>query len=117
MARIYVNNNASSIIIYSLNTEYVSPNQHGGIYGTVYRTYFGATLPAALTAGNNVSNIIDSSMLVSNGSNRYRVDGWGSDGSSYAQIVLSTVTGKGNLTMAIGATFSAIISGFVDYTK
>lgn len=24
-----------------LETEYISPNQHGGVYGTIYRQYFG----------------------------------------------------------------------------
>jgi len=76
------------------NTEYLSPEQHGGIYGTVYRQYFNATLPSSLTSGNTVSMIIDYSLRYVEGANRGVARGWSSDGSNNALLRLSGTSGK-----------------------
>jgi len=107
----------SSISSAVVNTEYISPEQHGSIYGTVYRQYFGATLPASLTSGNTVTKLVDSYINVHNGSNRYSIRGWSSDGSSSAWVILSGISGAGNLSMTLGGTFTTILGGWVDYTK
>jgi hypothetical protein len=100
---------------FAVNTEYVSPNQHGNIYGKVYRTYFTTTLPAYLTAGSSVSKIVDYTINFTNGTNRYVGRGETVSGSANVDMNLSGTTGKGNLS--IGSASWTLTDGWVDYTK
>ena len=110
---------ASTSVTPTVNVETISPNQHGGYYGTVYRTYFTTSLPAALTSGNNVSRILDFmawAHLVSAGE-RYCIRGWASDGAgNFFDIDLTGTTNtKGNMVMGVGG--FVLHDGWVDYTK
>ncbi len=102
-----------------VDTEYYSPDQHGGIYGTIYRQYFGTSLPASLTSGSIVSKLIDSAVYVDDGSNRFQITGWASDGTNTSCIGFSGMSGNGNLYFyEAGAAFGGnIAGGWVDYTK
>ncbi len=104
-----------------VNTEYYSPNQHGGIYGTVYRQYFGTTLPSSLTSGSIVSTLIDYAVqftYASSDSDRTLAHGtavaYGA-GDSRMRINLSGMSGNGNLSFEID-TYVAV-QGWVDYAK
>lgn len=98
------------------NVEYYSPNQHGGRHGTIYRQYFGTSLPASLTGGNNVSALIDYALkFTSGGTSRLLVRGTGSWDADLASISLSGISGFGNLTIA--TVDWLITDGWVDYTK
>ena len=106
----------SASAYFAVNTEYVSPEQYGNIYGKVYRTYFGATLPSYLTTGSTVSRVVDHSITASLNSSRYVIRGWGSDGvGNSATILLSGAAGKGNLSISSQG-FSRI-DGWVDYCR
>lgn len=102
---------------YLLNTEYVSPEQHGNLYGTVYRQYFNASLPAALTSGNNVAMLIDYAIRYVTSTNRGVVRGWSADGTNSAVITLTGTSGKGNLLLTLTGAFAAAWLSWVDYTK
>jgi hypothetical protein len=100
----------------AVDTEMYSPEQHGGIYGTIYRQYFGATLPASLTSGSVVTKLVDYAINVLDGTTRHVVRDWSTNGGVYtAHIELSGASGGGNLTLILG-TFTAQ-NGWVDYTK
>ncbi|KKL54086.1 hypothetical protein LCGC14_2268930, partial [marine sediment metagenome] len=101
--------------------EYYSPNQHGGIYGTVYRQYFLTSLPSDLTTGSNVSGLIDYAVqftYASTGSNRTVAHGvavaFGSS-DNHLRINLSGMSGNGNLSW--DNTTYVPVQGWVDYTK
>lgn len=102
----------------AVDVEYKSPDQHGGIYGVVFRQYFGATLPAGLTSGDPVSKLIDYVVRASfsGDSSRYVTHGWSDDGTDFILINLSGTSGNGNLTLSKGVNFT-IQSGWVDYIK
>ena len=99
--------------------EYYSPNQHGGIYGTIYRQYFPTTLPASLTSGNNVTGMIDyATQFKYTGTDRGVGHGnataYGSS-DNHIYIMLGGASGSGNLSLA--TTGYTLQKGFVDYTK
>lgn len=102
---------------YAVNTEYVSPNQHGGLYGIVYRTYFTTALPAALTTGNNVSKLLHYEATFTNGIHRYTATGYTIGGSpATVEIYLAGTTGKNNLSLTTAGGWT-VTDGWVDYTK
>jgi len=97
--------------------EYHSSNQHGGIYGVVYRTYFNSSLPSYLTQGTPVSKLVDYTCYFSD---EFRWAGcghasWGKPSELY-YIRLSGVSRAGNLSLSVSHS-SLIIDGWVDYTK
>lgn len=101
-----------------VGVEYIRPNQEGGIHGIVYRQYFTDALPEGLTAGDNVSDLINFAIIYDDTANRSVARGNTDDGTQSAHIVLSgAVDGAaGNLTLAVGGT-SVLHSGWVDYCK
>lgn len=101
-----------------VGTEYYSPKQHGGTYGTIYRQYFTTSLPADLTSGDNVSRLIDYALFVHDSTDRYALRGWSDNGSASGQIKLLGTSGNNNLLLGLGGVFSGnIIDGWVEYTK
>ncbi len=98
-----------------INTEYYAADQRGGIYGPVYLQFFTTALPSSLTAGDNVSRLLNVSMLVEDGANRYMYRGWAARESKAAGIYLEGIAGKGNIVESVvGVT---LIEGWVEYTK
>ena len=98
--------------------EYYSPIQNGRRHGIVYRQYFATSLPSDLTSGNNVSRLIDFSLLGHSGANRYMTRGISSDGTNIFYIVLLGISGNSNLLLTALGWFSGnVTSGWVDYTK
>lgn len=102
---------------YVVNTEYLSPEQHGGLYGTVYRQYFTGSLPASLTSGNTVAMIIDYSIRYATSSNRGVARGWSQDGTNSAVITLSGASGNSNLALTLAGAITVAWISWVDYTK
>jgi hypothetical protein len=103
-----------------VDTEYISPNQHGSIYGTVIRTYFGSSLPSYLTTGNNVAKIVDSVINFSTAFpalvGRYVTTGFQAHGAGEeCDISISSDSGNGNLL--INTNDVTVLSGWVDYIK
>lgn len=101
-----------------VDTEYVSSEQHGGIYGKVFRQYFTTALPSSLTTGNTVSKLIDYhiNMILVADVARHIGQGWSDDGTDLVLIRLVGTSGNNNLTMASSAGMT-IENGWVDYTK
>ncbi len=102
-----------------IGTEYYSPNQQGGIYGTVYRQYFAASLPSSLTSGSNVTGMIDYLIQLkyttsSRGLGHGNATAYGSS-DNHIYIMLSGTTGAGNLSLNKDGYTSQ--KGWVDYTK
>ena len=98
--------------------EYYSPIQNGRKHGIVYRQYFATSLPSDLTSGNNVSRLIDFSLLGHSGANRYMTRGISSDGTNMFYIVLIGISGNSNLLLtALGWFNGNVTNGWVDYTK
>lgn len=95
--------------------EYYSPKQRGGIYGPVYRQYFTTLLPSDLTSGNKVSRLIDHSMIVTDGTNRYLFRGWADRAGIVAAIYLTGTSGNGNLMPNVAG--MTLQDGWVEYTK
>ena len=98
-----------------VGTEYLSPKQHGGFFGTVYRQYFTTSLPSDLTSGDNVAALLDYMIRAHNDTNRHTVRGL------YSGTILcishSGTSGNGNLTLTLGAPMTTVINGWVEYTK
>ena len=98
-----------------IDTEYYAADQRGGLYGPVYVQFFGTTLPASLTSGDSVSRLLNVSMLVDDGNNRYIYRGWAQRESKAAGIYLEGTAGLGNIVESVvGVT---LIEGWVEYTK
>jgi len=107
-------------VIYSeVDTEYLSPNQHGNIYGMVCRTYFNTALPSYLTTGDYVSKIVDYSIYFKGTSDRHLGQGltthWAYGANKLVYINLSELSGNGNLSLV--AQGYTITDGWVDYIK
>lgn len=98
------------------DVEYYSPNQHGGIYGTVYRQYFTTTLPATLTSGKIVSRLVDCNIMYKDGSVRKVISGIFDDSTNSGWIQLTGLTGDENLVLAAAGNVT-VDKGWVDYTK
>ena len=105
-----------------VNTEYYSSNQHGGIYGTIYRQYFNTVLTSTnprLDTGSRVTKMVDFVLHTKyTGNDRGVAHGnmtaYGSS-DDHAYIMLSGASGGGNLSFSL--TGYSIITGWVDYTK
>jgi hypothetical protein len=90
------------------NTEYLSPNQYGGIFGTVYMQYFsGSTLPTSLTSGGNVAILVD-----------YLVHYQFTNGMEGVARGYTTARGTADYTVNIGRnpTSSNLFMETIDYT-
>lgn len=98
-----------------VGTEYFSPKQHGGIYGTVYRQYFTTSLPTDLTSGNNVAQLIDCTLRAYDTLDRYTARGLFKTTSLC--IKQTGEAGKSNLVLILGVPFVGLINGWVEYTK
>lgn len=104
-----------------VDTEYLSPEQHGNIYGMIYRQYFNATLPSFLTTGLNVEKLIDYTIYADNSfpiAGSFLGKGF-SEHALGAQSVyihlINPIGGGNNLTLANSG--FTVINGWVDYTK
>ena len=105
--------------VYVLDTEYIALEQHGGLYGTIYIMHFGASLPAYLTAGNNIASIHDHSLNVvdSVATSRLNLMGYTyATASKFGTLWLTGTSGSANLTTSFGADWT-LTSGWVEYTK
>ncbi len=99
--------------------EYYSPNQHGDIYGTIYRQYFTTALPAGLTSGNSVAGLIDCAIQFKyttsqRGLAHGNATAYGSS-DNHIYIMLSGASGLGDLSIA--NTGYTSLKGWIDYTK
>jgi len=96
---------------YSLETEALSPDQHGGIYGTVYRQYHGAKVTTAVVAAVGITKLI-------NASGSYETtrtySGDVDDGTD--SIIITLGTDEVVFTIA-GAGVFTCDSGWIDYAK
>ena len=96
---------------YSLETEILSPEQHGGLYGTVYRQYHGAKLTTATVAAVGITKLI-------NASGSYETtrtySGDVDDGTD--SIIITKGTDEVVFTIA-GAGVFTCDSGWIDYVK
>ncbi len=105
-----------------VNTEYYSPNQCGGIYGTIYRQYVNAVLTSTnprLDTGSRVTKMVDyvfHSKYTGNdrGVGHGNMTAYGSS-DNHAYLMLSGASGGGNLSLAL--TGYSVITGWVDYTR
>ena len=98
------------------NIEYISLNQDGGIYGTIYRQYFlNISLPTDLTSGNKVSNLVNYKIIVTGGGNRHVLSAYTfSTDENYIRLI--GTSGNNNLLLVNGSVFT-FVEGWVDYTK
>ena len=105
-----------------VNTEYYSPNQCGGIYGTIYRQYFNTVLTSTnprLDTGSRVTKMVDyvfHTKYTGNdrGLGHGNITAYGSS-DNHAYLMLSGASGGGNLSFALDG--YTVITGWVDYTK
>ena len=102
-----------------VGVEYNSPEQHGGIYGIIYRQYFTTALPSNLTSGSIVSGLIDCCIQLkyttsSRGLAHGNATAFGSS-DNHIYIMLSGASGLGNLSL--NKTGYTSLKGWVDYTK
>ena len=102
-----------------VDTEYLSPSQHGGRYGVVCRTYFDTVIPTYLTTGDYVSKLIDYAIYFKGTSDRHLGKGltthWAYGANKLVYINLSGLSGNGNLSLV--AQGYTITDGWVDYIK
>ena len=106
----------------AVNIEYYSPNQCGGIYGTVYRQYFNTVLTSTnprLDTGSIVTKMVDYVIhskytTADRGLGHGNMTAYGSS-DNHAYLMLSGASGGGNLSF--GLTGYTVITGWVDYTK
>lgn len=106
-------------VVPTVNIEQISPEQHGGLYGTVYRMYFGSSLPSYLATGTPASKMIDSMLhFVRNSvSARYSLPAWSDagTGTEYIRLVHNGLSGSGSF--AVNTSGCTLVSGWVDYIK
>ncbi len=105
-----------------INTEYYSPNQCGGIYGTIYRQYFNTVLTSTnprLDQGSIVTKMVDYVLHTKytgtdRGVGHGNMTAYGTS-TDHAYLMLSGASGGGNLSLSL--TGYTVITGWVDYTK
>ncbi len=105
-----------------VNIEYYSPNQCGGIYGTIYRQYFTTALTSTnprLDTGDIVTKMVDyvfHTKYTGNdrGLGHGNMTAYGSS-DNHAYLMLSGASGGGNLSFALDG--YTVITGWVDYTR
>lgn len=88
--------------------EYISPDQHGGIYGTVYRQYHGAQANASTISTPGITRLVAFGGTF-NGDTCYC--GFAGDGVS--KITMTKITDN----VRADVTGWAITTGWIDYTK
>ncbi len=105
-----------------VGTEYYSPNQHGGIYGQIYRQYFGSGLTSTnprIDTGSIVTGMIDYATQFTyagdpRGMGHGNVTAYG-DSDNHLYLQLSGSSGGGNIS--VNAISYVLVRGWVDYTK
>ena len=97
--------------------EYISPNQQGGRYGTVYRQYWSGSLTDNQVIVSSIATrIVDGFIQKRSGTTRY--PGGVSDmesGSWHARYGLNGTSGANNIFIDLAG--YTTIAGWVDYTK
>ena len=96
---------------YSLETEVLSPEQHGGIYGTVYRQYHGAKLTTAVVAAVGITKLVNAS-----GSYETTKTYSGDVDDGTDSIIITKGTDEVVFTIAGAGAFTCD-SGWLDYVK
>lgn len=96
---------------YSLETEILSPEQHGGLYGTVYRQYHGAKLTTAVVATVGITKLITAC-----GSYETTKTYCGDVDDGTDSILITEGTGEVVFTIAGAGAFTCD-SGWIDYVK
>lgn len=91
-----------------IGVEYYSPNQHGGIYGTIYRQYHGALAHDASISISGITKMVDNGGTF-NGDVNY--SGHTSDGTDHLYIYRVANAVKMSITTWLHT------DGWVDYTK
>ena len=117
----------NSFEVAQTGTEYYSPDQHGGTYGTVYRQYFsGTSATLSLSAWPSTTTtelftvtgaveLIGVEIAFNTGTSRH-VAGYNVSGTSW--INQPFLGGTNALKVNYGSTFDAkAYTGWVDYTK
>jgi len=100
--------------IAQVNIEYISPEQHGSIYGIIYRTYFGSSLPSYLTSTNATTKLIDYLMYLDfQSTDEHIIRSWSADDTIYGFI--KRIKSSGALQLVIN-NFTCL-DGWVDYVK
>ncbi len=103
-----------------VDTEYYSPNQHGGIYGVIYRQYWdGGALPTDLTDGTiTVAKLVDY-VINWNNSNDHVAHGYAgyNDNTDAYEVSISRNTGTSRLVMGATGWSLTNATGWVDYAK
>lgn len=89
-------------------TEYFSPDQHGGYFGTVYRQYFGAKSNGNTITATGISKLLDFVMQVDSVT---VAAGHTHDGAEY------TYLSKGTNLVNVVTVGNTIESGWLDYVK
>ncbi len=98
------------------DTEYISPNQHGGIYGTIYRMYWKGDRTSGNVIVENVAGIIGGWIRSHDNSNRYVDAARYHDGKNHTWYRLSKKSGNGDITLQKSGAFF-LMNGWVDYIK
>ena len=99
-----------------VDVEYYSPEQHGGIYGTIVRTYFGTSLPAYLSSGTSVAEIISFNVQSNDSGNR--LPNSGNDYiSGIVRATLIQAGPSGNSYLILKEDTWTCNRGWVDYVK
>lgn len=91
-----------------IGVEYYSPDQHGGIYGTVYRQYHGAKTNGQTITTTGITNLVSFGGTFNSDTCYF---GFAGDGVS--RITLTRITNA----VRCDVTGWNITTGWVDYTK
>ena len=95
----------------ALETEHLSPDQYGGVYGTVYRQYHGAKLTTATLTTTGITKLIKAC-----GSYEATHTYCGDVDDGTDSIIITSGTNVVAFTIA-GAGAWTCDSGFIDYVK
>ncbi len=107
--------------IATTDVEYYSPNQHGNIYGTIYREYFGVVTNNEVIVNIGVNGLlVDTKFHIKHIASNWEqaVDDASYSSTFRARIIkqLSAGGGQYNLIVHKGSGYT-VKSGWVDYTK
>lgn len=92
-----------------VGVEYYSPEQHGKLYGTVYRQYFGTKIDADIITISGISKLINAALHVNSDG---VVGGYGYESASnYAKVFMITDAVEFDIA---GWT---VQGGWIEYTK
>ncbi len=103
------------------DVEYYSPNQHGSIYGTVYREYFGVVTNNEVIVNVGINGLLlDTKFHIKHVASNWEqaVDDASYSSTYRARIIKKLAAGAGqyDLTVHVGSGYT-VKSGWVDYTK